>query len=265
VASRHREPEDRCVYLVGAGPGDPELLTVKAVRLLREADVVVFDRLVAAEILDLVPRGVPRIYAGKALGQHSLQQVEINDLLVRLARSHRRIVRLKGGDPYIFGRGSEEALHLAAHRVSFEVVPGITAAAGCAARVGIPLTHRGLASGVRLVAGHCRADVPLDLNWESLADRDTTLVFYMGLANLPQIGRRLIDAGLPPDTPAAAISNGTTPQEAVCFAPLGQLAARVQDAGLKAPVIIVVGRVVQFAPALAEAAATQPIRVQRYA
>jgi uroporphyrin-III C-methyltransferase/precorrin-2 dehydrogenase/sirohydrochlorin ferrochelatase/uroporphyrin-III C-methyltransferase len=226
------------------------LLTLKAARLLREADVVVFDRLIAPAILDLVPRGTARIYAGKTLGDHTLRQEEINDLLVRLARSHRRVVRLKGGDPFIFGRGSEEALHLAAHGIRFETVPGVTAAAGCAAHAGIPLTHRGLATSVRLVTGHCRADIPLDLNWTSLADPDATLVFYMGLANLSQIGRELIAAGLPPDTPAAAISGGTTPGEKICFAPLAELAARVRAAGLKAPVITVVGRVVQLAARL---------------
>jgi uroporphyrin-III C-methyltransferase/precorrin-2 dehydrogenase/sirohydrochlorin ferrochelatase/uroporphyrin-III C-methyltransferase len=246
--------------LVGAGPGDPELLTLKAARLLREANVVVFDRLVAPAILDLVPAGTPRIYAGKSLGEHTLQQEQVNDLLVRLARSHRCVVRLKGGDPYIFGRGSEEALHLTAHGIRFEAVPGVTAAAGCSARVGIPLTHRGLATGVRLVTGHCRADVPLELNWASLADRDTTLVFYMGLANLPQIGRELIAAGLPADTPAAVIASGTTPKEEVCFAPLAELAARVSAAKLKAPVITVVGRVVELAAKLGH---PEPPRVRR--
>jgi uroporphyrin-III C-methyltransferase/precorrin-2 dehydrogenase/sirohydrochlorin ferrochelatase/uroporphyrin-III C-methyltransferase len=250
VATRDGDRSLACVYLVGAGPGDPDLLTVKALRVLKEADVVVFDRLVAPEILDLVPRGAARIYAGKAQGRHVLPQEEINDLLVRLARSHRRVVRLKGGDPYIFGRGSEEALHLAAHGIPFEVVPGVTAAAGCAAGIGVPLTHRGLATGVRFETGHCRGDEPLDLDWASMADPETTLVFYMALANLPQISRELVAAGLPADTPAAAISNGTTPQQQVCFAPLAELADRVRAAALPTPVIILVGRVVELAEKL---------------
>ncbi|MDJ0951722.1 MAG: uroporphyrinogen-III C-methyltransferase [Alphaproteobacteria bacterium] len=236
-----------CVHLVGAGPGDPELLTVKAVRLLERADVVVYDRLVSPDVLDLVPAGTPLIYAGKAAADHHMPQEEINKLLVKLAGAGRRVVRLKGGDPYVFGRGSEETEYLAQHGVAFEVVPGITAAGGCAAAAGIPLTHRGLAKGVRFVTGHCRADVELDLNWESLADPETTLVFYMGLANLPQIRDRLIAAGLDPATPAAAIMSGTTPRQRVVVTTLTELPERVAEAGLRAPVLIVIGAVVQMA------------------
>lgn len=247
-----REP---WVYLVGAGPGDPELLTIKAERALKRADAVVYDRLVGERILDLVPRGATRIYVGKASKAHHLCQDEINELLLRLARPGRVVVRLKGGDPFIFGRGSEEAAHLARHGIPFAVVPGITAAAGCAAAAGIPLTHRGLATSVRFVTGHCRAGSGLDLNWESLADPDTTLVIYMGLANLAEIGRRLIAAGLPADTPAAAIANGTMQAQSVCRAPLAELPTAVAEVGLAAPVLIVVGRVVTAmdwcAPALA--------------
>jgi siroheme synthase len=154
-------------------------------------------------------------------------------------------VRLKGGDPFVFGRGSEEAAHLARHGVPFAVIPGITAAAGCAAAAGIPLTHRGVASGVRFLTGHCRAGAGLDLNWQSLADPDTTLVVYMGLANLPEICARLITAGLPATTPAAAIASGTMPEQKVCSAPLRELPERVRAAALEAPVLFIVGRVVE--------------------
>ncbi|RMD64893.1 MAG: uroporphyrinogen-III C-methyltransferase [Alphaproteobacteria bacterium] len=245
------------VHLVGAGPGDPELMTLKALRLLREADVVVYDRLVSQSILESVPPHAMRIFVGKARGHHSAPQDEINEILVRLARAGRRVVRLKGGDPFIFGRGSEETEYLTRAGVPFEVVPGITAASGCAAVAGIPLTHRGLASGVRFVTGHCRNNGELDLNWTSLADPDTTLVVYMGLANLALIARRLIAAGLPADTPAAAISCATTKRQRHCAAPLESLPAQVAAAALPAPTVIVIGRVVALSglwPARAEGA-----------
>ena len=233
------------VYLVGAGPGDPELLTRKAERLLRQADAVVYDRLVGDGILELVPRGATRIYVGKASGAHCLKQAEINDLLVRLARPGRIVVRLKGGDPFIFGRGSEEAIHLAERGIPFEVVPGVTAASGCAAAAGIPLTHRGFATGVRFLTGHCCTGDEPKLNWASLADPETTLVVYMGLANLRVIRDRLIGEGLPAATPAAAIEDGTMPGQRVVRAPLHALPERVEAAGLEAPVLVVIGRVVE--------------------
>jgi uroporphyrin-III C-methyltransferase/precorrin-2 dehydrogenase/sirohydrochlorin ferrochelatase/uroporphyrin-III C-methyltransferase len=238
------------VHLVGAGPGDPDLLTVKALRLLQGAEVVVYDRLVSPAILELVPAGTTRIYVGKANAQHTLPQDEINALLVRLARTGHGVVRLKGGDPFIFGRGSEEAEHLARNGIAFEVVPGVTAASGCTAGFGIPLTHRGLASGVRFVTGHCRDNGELELNWASLADPDTTLVIYMGLASLPKISRRLIEAGLPPDTPAAAIASGTTPGQTLRRGTLADLPQKTAGTTLKAPVLIVIGRVVSLAEAL---------------
>ena len=240
------------VHLIGAGPGDPDLLTVKALRLLQGAEVVVYDRLVSPAILELVPPGATRVYVGKAKGRHTLLQHEINTLLVKLARAGHRVVRLKGGDPFIFGRGSEEAEHLARQGIAFEVVPGVTAASGCAAGFGIPLTHRGLASGVRFVTGHCRDGQALELNWDSLADPDTTLVIYMGLASLPTISRRLIEAGLPPDTPAAAIAGGTMPRQPLCRGTLADLPARVAARDLKAPVLIVIGRVVDLAGVLGD-------------
>lgn len=239
------------VYLVGAGPGDPELLTMKAARLLREAEVVVFDRLVSQDILDLIPAGVSRIYAGKALDQHHMPQDEINDLLVTLAASGRRVVRLKGGDPFVFGRGSEEALRLADAGIPFEVVPGITAAQGCGTYAGIPLTHRGLSTGVRYITGHFRAgEEDLDHDWPKLADPDTTLVFYMGLTNLPRIRAKLLEHGIPDSTPAAAVQNGSTAAQRMVVGTLGDLDARVRKAELKAPAILIIGKVVSLADRL---------------
>jgi uroporphyrin-III C-methyltransferase/precorrin-2 dehydrogenase/sirohydrochlorin ferrochelatase/uroporphyrin-III C-methyltransferase len=225
-------------------------MTVKAVHLLREADAVVYDRLISEQILDLVPVGAMRIYVGKANRRHTMSQDDINALLVKLARAGRRVVRLKGGDPFVFGRGSEEAEYLARHGIPFEVVPGVTAASGCTAGLGIPLTHRGVASGVRFVTGHCREDIELDLNWPSLADPDTTLVVYMGLANLPQISRELIAAGLSPDTPAAAIASGTMPEETMCRGTLASLPGQIVVADLAPPVLLIIGRVVALAEVL---------------
>ena len=244
-----RDETTPAVYLVGAGPGDPDLLTVKAWKALQRAEVVVYDRLISDEILDLVPPGAARIFVGKANGHHTMPQEEINALLVKLARAGHRVVRLKGGDPFIFGRGSEEAAHLDRHGIAYEVVPGVTAASGCMAALGVPLTHRGLATGVRFVTGHCKNDGALDLNWASLADPDTTLVIYMGLANLGEIAARLIRAGLPADTPAAAIAGGTLPEQRVCRADLARLPERAAASDLRAPVLIVIGRVVALADA----------------
>ena len=236
-----------CVYLVGAGPGDPELLTRKAYRVLQNADAVVYDRLVSQDIVDIVPPGCTRIFVGKASGNHTLPQDEINELLVKMARTNHSVVRLKGGDPYIFGRGSEEAMHLSRHQVCFEIIPGITAAAGISASTGIPLTHRGLATGVRFVTGHGKGDEELDLDWRSLADGSTTLVIYMGLAKLPELSRRLIEAGLSPDTPAAAVANGTTAQQRQCVSTLEQLPIALQDIDFTPPVLCLIGRVVSLA------------------
>lgn len=237
------------VFLVGAGPGDPELLTVKAQRLIGEAEVVVYDRLVAQAILDTVPKGTSRIYVGKAPKCHRMVQDEINALLVKLARAGRRVVRLKGGDPYIFGRGSEEAAYLRMHGIPVEVVPGVTAAAGCAAAAGIPLTHRGLATGVRFVTGHRGNDRSLDLNWRSLADSDTTLVVYMGLSTLRPLSRELVAAGLSPDTPVAAIANGTLPEQRVVVGTLETIVPLIEAAGLQPPTLAIIGRVVSLTDA----------------
>lgn len=239
-----------CVHLVGAGPGDPDLLTLKARRLIDEADVVVYDRLVSDDIMALVPPGTARISVGKQPRCHPVPQQEINQLLVRLAHSGRTIVRLKGGDPFLFGRGSEEAAHLRAHGVPFTVVPGVTSASGCAAAVGIPLTHRGLASGVHFVTGHCRDDVDLDLNWEALAEPDTTLVIYMGMANIPQIAVLLIAHGLSEATPAAAIANGSRQNQRHVISTLGEIGAAAASANFDGPVLFIIGRVVDMAAAL---------------
>lgn len=242
--------ESTRVFLVGAGPGDPELLTVKAVRLLREAEVVILDRLIDASVRDLIPAGTTCIYAGKAPGKHYVSQDEINDMLVKLARSGRKVVRLKGGDPYIFGRGGEEAEHLVRHGIAFETVPGVTASAGCGASVGIPLTHRGLATSVRFVTGHCREDGELDLNWASLADPDTTLVIYMGLGTVAEVVGHLIKAGLSGGTPAAAIEKGTTADERICLTTLAELPQAVSERNFQPPTLFIVGRVVSLAQVL---------------
>ncbi len=243
------------VYLIGAGPGDPDLLTVKALRLIQQADIVVYDRLVSSEIMQQVPNGTQLIYVGKASGQHHMNQQEINQLLVNLAQARhsqkpRNIVRLKGGDPFIFGRGSEEALALVEQGIRFEYVPGITAAAACSAYAGIPLTHRGVAKSVRLITGHCRDNQPLELNWKSLADKETTLVFYMGLSTVEQLSRELMAAGLAPSTPAAVVENGTTQMQRRCLSTLNNLAEQVKLQQIRSPALIIIGDVVNFADTL---------------
>jgi uroporphyrin-III C-methyltransferase len=242
------------VSLVGAGPGDPDLLTVKAMRAISVADVVVYDRLVSPEILALAPTGAARIYVGKQPTQHTVPQHEINALLVRLAQSGRAVVRLKGGDPFIFGRGSEEAEALAGHGIPFEVVPGITSAQGCAAAARVPLTHRGLAKGLRYVTGHCREDLALDLDWDGLADPDTTLVVYMGMANIGQIVAELTKRGMPGDTAALAVNNGTTPRERRLLTTLAALPQAARDADFEGPVLFIIGRVAGFGAVLGESA-----------
>lgn len=236
------------VSIVGAGPGDPELLTLKAHRLLREAEAVVYDRLVSNDILALIPSGAVRIFAGKSCRRHTMTQEEINATLLALARRKQRVVRLKGGDPLTFGRGSEEAEFLARHGIAFEIVPGITAASGCAAYAGIPLTHRGLSSGVRYITGHRQENGALSLNWTSLADPDTTLVFYMALNTTEEIARELIAAGLPASTPAAAISDGTTQRQERIVATLGTIAPLLKE--MQPPATLIIGKVVALAGSL---------------
>ncbi len=239
-----------CVYLVGAGPGDPDLLTVKALRLLQTVDVVVYDRLVGEEILAQIAPGVKQVYVGKQTGHHVLSQDEINHQLVMLVKSGRSVVRLKGGDPFVFGRGSEEAEYLARQDIPFEVVPGITAASACSTYAGIPLTHRGLARSVEFITGHCRNDEPLSLDWSSLARPDKTLVIYMGLANIDEIQSGLINAGLAVDTPVAIIENGATRQQRRHITDLAGMQQSVQQYEFKAPVMFIIGKVVEFAAIL---------------
>lgn len=246
------EKKKPIVHLVGAGPGNPDLLTRRAYKLITDADVIVYDRLVSKEIMDEIPQGTARIFVGKRTSDHTLPQEEINALLVSLAREGRRVVRLKGGDPFMFGRGSEEAECLVANGVDFEVVPGITAAAACSAACDFPLTHRGLATGVRFVTGHCREDAELDMDWAGLADPDTTLVIYMGLANIAYFTANLISHGLPADTPAAAISNGTTDRQRHVISRVDRIADTVRNASLPAPVLFVIGKTVSMRGVLAQ-------------
>lgn len=234
------------VFLVGGGPGDPDLLTVKAVRVLSQADVVVYDRLVSDEVLEIIPKTTRMIRVGKAPKCHPVPQGEINRILIHEAAEGRTVARLKGGDPCIFGRGSEEVLALTAAGLCVEVVPGITAAQGCSATTGVPLTHRGLATGVRYVTGHCRHDEPLDLDWEGLADPDTTLVIYMGAANIAQIASRLAASGLTPKTPVLAVNNGTTPCERHLVSDVANIAKDAAAAEFSGPVLFIVGRVVHL-------------------
>ena len=234
------------VFLVGAGPGDPDLLTVRALRLIECADVLVYDRLISKEILDMAPAGVARISVGKSAGNHSVAQEETNRMLVALAGGNRTVVRLKGGDPFVFGRGSEEAQFLTRADIPFEVVPGITAATACSAYAGIPLTHRGVSRGFRVVTGHLLENGDLDLDWRSLADPECTLVIYMGLASMPGLSANLVAAGLPGSMPAAAIENGTTPRQRVIRATLATLPRRVKEEGLGTPTLLVIGHSVDI-------------------
>jgi uroporphyrin-III C-methyltransferase len=238
------------VYLVGAGPGDPQLLTLRAARLLAEADVVVYDHLVGSEVLELVGPGARRIYVGKQRSRHSWAQDDINALLVQLAGEARCVVRLKGGDPFVFGRGGEELQALAEQGVPFEVVPGITAACGVSAYAGIPLTHRDYAHSCMFVAGHLK-DGSCDLDWPALARPRQTVVIYMGLAGLPLICEQLIAHGLPPHWPAAVLEQGTLPGQRVVSATLATLAESVTAAGLESPCLTIVGEVVRLRAQLA--------------
>ncbi|KAI4339049.1 hypothetical protein MLD38_024033 [Melastoma candidum] len=237
------------VYLVGTGPGDPELLTLKAVRVLKGADLVLYDRLVSHDVLELVGQDARLLYVGKTAGYHSRTQEEIHELLLNFAEAGANVVRLKGGDPLVFGRGGEEMDFLQQQGIRVQVIPGITAASGIAAELGIPLTHRGVANSVRFLTGHSRkgGSDPLFVA-ENAADPDSTLVVYMGLATLPSLAHKLMEHGLPPNTPAAAIERGTTPQQRVVFSDLKDLADKIVAEALVSPTLIIIGNVVALSP-----------------
>lgn len=241
-SSKHKVGE---VYLVGGGPGDPDLLTFKALRLMQQSDVILHDRLVSEEVLALCRRDADYIYVGKKRDRHARPQEEINNLLVELAKEGKRVLRLKGGDPFIFGRGGEEIETLASEGIPFQVVPGITAASGCASYAGIPLTHRDHAQSVRFVTGHLK-DGSYALNWNEMLDPGQTLVFYMGLLGLPRICQELIDHGRDKNTPIALIQQGTTRNQRVFTGSLLTISKVIESEKVKAPTLIIVGTVVDL-------------------
>ena len=238
------------VYLVGGGPGNPELLTLRALRVLQHADVVLYDNLVSPEILDMARREAERVYVGKRSADHALSQEQINDLLVHYAQAGKRVVRLKGGDPFIFGRGGEEIETLASRRIPFEVVPGVTSASGASAYAGIPLTHRDYAHSCVFVTGHLQDGEP-DLDWQALAAPRQTIVVYMGVRALPRICERLIEHGLAPELPAAIVQGATRERQRVLTGTLATLAEIATRARIKPPALVIIGEVVRLRDTLA--------------
>ena len=248
----HEQPSYGKVFLVGAGPGDPELITLKGLRSLRKADVVVYDRLICPDLLDEAPSQARRVFAGKASGHHSMKQEEINALLIMYARRGCKVVRLKGGDPFVFGRGGEEALALAQAGIPFEVVPGVSSAIAVPAYAGIPVTQRGLVSSVTIVTGHEQQSCGSSgVNWEALATLGGTLVILMGVEMLSHITQQLLSGGLHPDTPAAVIQQGTVPQQRVVTDTLVGIAERAWAARITSPAVVVIGAVVALSDPLA--------------
>jgi uroporphyrin-III C-methyltransferase/precorrin-2 dehydrogenase/sirohydrochlorin ferrochelatase len=245
------------VYLVGAGPGDPDLLTFRALRLMQRADVVLYDRLIGPRILNLVRRDAERIYVGKRANEHTMAQEEIGKLLARLALEGKRVLRLKGGDPFIFGRGGEEIEEIARHGIPFQVVPGVTSASGCAAYAGIPLTHRDHAQTCIFVTGHGK-NGEVDLNWRALIQPNQTVAVYMGLAMIGQLMSAFTANGMRPDMPAAIVDNGTRRAQRVVTGTVADIAAKAEAAGLKGPAIIIIGMVVTLRDKLAWFETSEP-------
>ncbi len=235
------------VHIVGAGPGDPELLTLRALRLIQNADVILYDRLVGEEVLALARRDADRVFVGKAKADHAVPQEDIEEMMISLAREGKMVVRLKGGDPFVFGRGGEELETLRAAGVDAHVTPGVTAATGCAASAGLPLTHRNHAQAVTFVTGHAKGDADPDLDWASLAALDQTLVVYMGVGKARAISERLNSSGLDPATPAAVIENGTLPDEKILVGTAASLPDLVCAGGVKGPALLVIGETAAFA------------------
>lgn len=240
ASASHR---DGIVHIVGAGPGDPDLLTLKALRLLQQAEIVYFDRLVSPEILDLIRRDADRVSVGKTKGNHSVPQPDIHDLMIASAREGKIVVRLKGGDPFIFGRGGEELAALQAAGIETFVVPGISAALGCAASAGLPLTHRDHAQSLTFVTGHAKSGEVPNLNWGALAKPAQTVTVFMGVGTAPTIAENLIAAGRAPSTPVAVIENGTRENEIRVFGTLAHLPKLIADAGIKGPALLIIGEV----------------------
>jgi uroporphyrinogen III methyltransferase / synthase len=238
-------PQAAKVYLVGAGPGHPELLTMKAAALIKAAEVIIYDRLIQEEVLALAPATAERIYMGKPLGRHDSRQDEVNELLVRKAREGKLVVRLKGGDPFVFGRGGEEAEYLAERGIPFEVVPGVCSALSAPLSAGIPVTHRDVASSLAIVTGHNANGTAARMDWQALARIDT-LVFLMGVHNVEKIARKLIAAGRPADTPAAMIQQAFWPGERTVTGTLASIADDCRRAAIEAPATLVVGEVVRL-------------------
>ncbi len=234
------------VALVGTGPGDPDLLTLQAYRFIQQADVVIYDRLVSQAIMALVPEKAERIYVGKKQADHRVPQDDINQLLVDHAKQIKKVVRLKGGDPFVFGRGGEEAQFVLKNKIACHIIPGMTAASACTSYVGIPLTHRQVAQSCTFITGHVKDCGELDLPWQTLNDKKQTVVFYMGIKSLPVIAKQLIAAGRDKETPAALIHKGTTPEQKVYRGTLSTLETMVEQYQIKPPTLIVIGDVINI-------------------